>query len=441
MTEPAENFSIPDRLAQRFLTHHLGEATSYLESLSPDDAAAALQSVPPESIAPVWEYLSTGFGSLVFPLLSADRQIALLEGLDRSVAARMVATMRDGEREETLARLDDGAADEIRLLLSYPEDTAGRLMDTHIFALHGSVTAGRAVEMVRQRGRGEAISIKAIDAENRLIGLVDLRDIAFSDSEKPISELTMGVAAVVSAMDSRSAVVEKFQEFDLQEMPVIDMDGRVLGVIRHNQLLDALRTDASLDIQTMVGASRDERALSTSWFAIRKRLPWLQINLLTAFLAASVVGIFEATIATYTALAILLPVVAGQSGNAGAQALAVTMRAIALREIHFGQWFRVMRKEINTGLWNGIGIAVTCSIGVYFWSGNVGLVIVIAASMVISMIAAGIAGALVPITLSRLGQDPAVASSIILTTVTDIAGFFSFLGIATLLSGLLGPGG
>jgi magnesium transporter len=117
------------------------------------------------------------------------------------------------------------------------------------------------------------------------------------------------------------------------------------------------------------------------------------------------------------------------------------MRAIALREIHFGQWFRVMRKEVNTGLWNGIGIAITCSIGVYFWSGNVGLVIVIAASMVISMVAAGIAGALVPITLSRLGQDPAVASSIILTTMTDIAGFFSFLGIATLLSGMLGPGG
>jgi hypothetical protein len=211
MTEPVENLSISDQLAQRFLTQHLGEATSYLESLSPDAAASALQSVPPESIIPVWEYLSTGFGSLVFPLLATERQIALLEGLDRSIAARIAGTMPESARNDTLARLDDGTAEQIRLLLSYPEDTAGRLMDTHVFALRGTVTAGRAVEMVRQRGRGDAISIKAVDADNRLIGLVDLRDIAFSDPEKPLSELTTGVAAVVNAMDPRSAVVEKFR--------------------------------------------------------------------------------------------------------------------------------------------------------------------------------------------------------------------------------------
>jgi magnesium transporter len=187
----------------------------------------------------------------------------------------------------------------------------------------------------------------------------------------------------------------------------------------------------------MVGASKDERATSSSWFALRKRMPWLQINLLTAFMAAAVVGIFEGTIAKFTALAVLLPVVAGQSGNAGAQALAVTMRGLALREIRIGQWMKVTLKEVNTGFWNGVAVAITCGIGVYFWSGQVGLVIVIASSMIIAMVMAGMAGALVPITLKRLGQDPAVASSIVLTTVTDIAGFFSFLGIATLLSGML----
>ena len=211
----------------------------------------------------------------------------------------------------------------------------------------------------------------------------------------------------------------------------------MLGVIRHSALLDAMKVQTSVDIQTMVGVSKDERALSPSWFALRKRMPWLQINLLTAFLAASVVGLFEETIATFTALAVLLPVVAGQSGNAGAQALAVTMRGLALREITVGQWFRVLRKETNAGFWNGVSIAVTCGIGVFLWSGSIGLVLVICLSMIISMVAAGIAGALVPIVLSRLGQDPAVASSIILTTVTDVAGFFSFLGIATALSSML----
>ena len=154
-------------------------------------------------------------------------------------------------------------------------------------------------------------------------------------------------------------------------------------------------------------------------------------------LAAAVVGLFENTIASYTALAVLLPVVAGQSGNAGAQALAVTMRGLALREITARHWLLVMFKEIRVGLMNGIGIAVTCGLGVYVWSGSPGLVLIIVSSMILAMVAAGFAGAVVPVVLVRLGQDPAQASSIILTTVTDIAGFFSFLGIATLLGSWL----
>jgi magnesium transporter len=187
----------------------------------------------------------------------------------------------------------------------------------------------------------------------------------------------------------------------------------------------------------MVGASKDERALSKPFFAVRKRLPWLQINLLTAFMAAAVVGLFEGTIAKFTALAVLLPVVAGQSGNAGAQALAVTMRGLALREVSPRQWFTVTLKEVNVGLMNGLAVAVTCGIGVFVWSGSLGLVLVIAISMVLAMVAAGFAGAVVPMVLTKLGQDPAQSSSIVLTTVTDIAGFFSFLGIATILSSML----
>jgi magnesium transporter len=202
-------------------------------------------------------------------------------------------------------------------------------------------------------------------------------------------------------------------------------------------LIQAIQADASADIQTMVGASAEERALSKPLFAVSKRLPWLQINLLTAFLAAAVVGLFETTIAAYTALAVLLPVVAGQSGNAGAQALAVTMRGLALREITLRHWFIVTLKEVQVGLINGVAVAATCGIGVFLWSGSVGLVIVIASAMVLAMVAAGFAGAIVPIALTRIGQDPAQSSSIILTTVTDVAGFLSFLGIATLLASML----
>lgn len=187
----------------------------------------------------------------------------------------------------------------------------------------------------------------------------------------------------------------------------------------------------------MVGAGRDERALSSPLFAIRKRLPWLQVNLLTAFLAASVVALFEETIATFTALAVLLPVVAGQSGNTGAQALAVTMRGLALREVRVRQWLRVVTKEVVAAAGNGIAVALTTSAAVYFWSDSIGLAMVIGVSMVLSMTIAGLSGAAIPMVLTALRQDPAQSSSIILTTVTDVAGFFSFLGIATLLSAML----
>ena len=170
---------------------------------------------------------------------------------------------------------------------------------------------------------------------------------------------------------------------------------------------------------------------------MRKRLPWMHINLATAFLAAAVVGLFESTIAQFTALAVLLPVVAGQSGNAGAQAQAVTMRGLALREVTVRQWPRLLRKEIGVGAINGLAIALVTGAGVMFWSGSYGLALVIGTAMVISMIAAGVSGVLIPILLTRLGQDPAQSSSIVLTTVTDVVGFMSFLGIATLLSGVL----
>lgn len=202
-------------------------------------------------------------------------------------------------------------------------------------------------------------------------------------------------------------------------------------------MLGVLKETLVTEMQTMVGVSKDERALSSSWFAVKKRLPWLQINLLTAFLAAVVVGLFESTIAQYTALAILLPIAAGQSGNTGVQALAVTMRGLTLREITIRGWFRVIVKEAGAGLINGIVTAFTCGAGVFIWSQSAGLALIIGLAMISSMIIAAISGVLVPIILKRLGQDPALSSSIILTTVTDIAGFMSFLGIATLLSGVL----
>jgi magnesium transporter len=429
---------IVDALLYRFFAEQPKVAAQELAKLDSEEAAQILSELPIESMIPAWEALSADTGAQVLVHFSPEKRSQLASLANIGMLAVLLSRMDEEDRQSILASLPEEVAAELRALMSYPPNTAGQLMDTRIIGFKADQTVAEALETLRQRRQNRSVSeLRIVDDEKRLKALVNIKDLALAEPQQTLESLAHGVPAVVLPLDPREDVVDKLQQFSLDELPVVDNNGVLLGVIRHSELIGALQEAATLDMQTMVGVSKDERATSTSWFAVRKRMPWLQVNLLTAFLAAAVVGLFEGTIAKVTALAVLLPVVAGQSGNAGAQALAVTMRGLALREIRIANWLGVMRKEMNAGFWNGISIAVTCAAGVYVWSGSVGLVIVIAVSMVISMVMAGIAGALVPITLAKLGQDPAVASSIVLTTVTDIAGFFSFLGIATLLMSTL----
>lgn len=429
---------VVNTLLHRFFADQPKVAAQKLEILDREEAAKILSELPIDSMIVAWEALSADAGAEMLLHFPSETRSVLASRANIGMLAVLLSRMDEADREGFLDSIENDVAKELRALMSFPPNSAGQLMDTRIIGFKGSQTVAEAAEILRRRRQNRTVSeLRIVDDDKKLKSIVNIKDFALADPHQTLDSLAQGVLAVVFPLDPREDVVDKLERYTLEELPVIDNDGVLLGVIRHSELIDALKEAATLDIQTMVGVSRDERATSSSWFAVRKRMPWLQVNLLTAFMAAAVVGLFEGTIAKVTALAVLLPVVAGQSGNAGAQALAVTMRGLALREIRISHWFGVMRKEMNAGFWNGVSIAVTCAAGVYIWSGSVGLVIVIAVSMVISMVMAGIAGALVPITLSRLGQDPAVASSIILTTVTDIAGFFSFLGIATLLMSTL----
>ncbi|MDX1453507.1 MAG: magnesium transporter, partial [Oleiphilaceae bacterium] len=271
-------------------------------------------------------------------------------------------------------------------------------------------------------------------------GSIELAQLVLADNRMRLSKLAQPIRVATSALDPKDEVVEMFEHQRLTALPVLDANNRVIGVIRNEDIFQDTKEELTSDMASMVGASKDEKALSSSWFAVKKRMPWLQINLLTAFLAAAVVGAFEDLIAQFTALAILLPVAAGQSGNAGAQALAVTMRGLTLREITTRHWLQVFRKESAVGFMNGIAVAITCAIGVWWWSGSSGLALVMILAMISSLTIACGAGALVPVALKKLGLDPAQSSSIVLTTITDIAGFMSFLGIALLLSGMLPSG-
>jgi len=306
-------------------------------------------------------------------------------------------------------------------------------MDPTVTAFRRDATVREVVKRLRSLRRKRIQDVFLVDSDGRLVGSVPLETIVLADERAHLESLVTGPPVSVMAVASREEILQTFETHRVGSLPVVDIDGRIVGVLRQRELIQAAQERATASAVTMVGASEQERALSSPIFAIRKRLPWLQINLLTAFLAAAVVGLFEQTIASVTALAVLLPVVAGQSGNTGAQALAVTMRGLALREVRTGQWLRVVTKEVLAGAGNGIAVALTTAIAVYFWSRSTGLALVIGVSMVISMALAGLAGAAMPMLLTALRQEPAQASSIILTTVTDVAGFFSFLGIATLL--------
>ena len=426
-----------ERLQREFFSRYPAASIGPLEQVETEAQVEIFERQPVQAMLPVWERLSPDVGEKLLAALPETVVTETMHALDPGRVAHLLAGVDDDERERLLALIEDRTAKEVRDVLGYPPDRAGALMDTRARLFRATSTVTDVLARLRQDRRPGRSGFFVVDSDNRLAGWVDMQTLALAEPDERVGDLDRDVVAAVEPMATREEVGELMEAHRQSDLAVVDLDGRLIGVIRHASMVEAERERASVGIQTMVGVSRDERATSTVSFAVRKRLPWLQINLITAFVAASVVGLFEHTIAQFTALAVLLPVVAGQSGNTGAQALAVTMRGLALREIRATQWPRVVFKETNVGFWNGVIVAVTTAVGVLVWSGSWGLGLIIAASMVLSMIIAGVAGAAIPILLTVVGQDPAQSSSIVLTTVTDVTGFFSFLGIATLLAGLI----
>ena len=420
-----------------FINRYPSEAAQHISRLAVNDGAALMTEIPQRIRAEIWNRLPEAYAIQLLEQIPLRELVPLLSHDDAVHSARILAKASESIREALLPALDAVKRKELLDLVRYPDNSAGMLMNTRVAQLQKRMSIREVQQRLRKSKPGFTRFLFITDEQGILQDMVDIHDLALADPRAPLSDIAKPVLAAVLPTTTREEVVTELEQHHLTELPVIDIDGHLLGVIRHDTLVAAVREESSSDLLTMVGASKDERALSRVSFVVRKRLPWLQINLLTAFLAAAVVGLFENTIAQFTALAVLLPVVAGQSGNTGAQALAVTMRGLALREIGTSHWRRVARKEVLAGLINGIAIALVTALGVLLWSQSYGLALVIAVSMVIAMVAAALSGVVIPVVLTIVGQDPAQSSSIILTTVTDVVGFFTFLGIATMLSTML----
>jgi magnesium transporter len=400
-------------------------------------SGVALELLAPRAAARELDRLGAREAGAVLASLP-DRSVrAVVTALPATRAAQILAAVEPEARDRVLAAVSKKRRAEILALFDHAPDTAGALMDPRITAFRAEMTVAEALQRMRSFREKEFDSIYLVDADGRLTCSVPLAEIVTAAPEARLEQCSRVPPVSVAAQATREEIVAALNDLRAAALPVVDGAGRLLGIIRHSTLMSTSTEVATVGLQTMVGAGRDEKALSPIVYAVRQRLPWLEINLATAFLAAAVVGIFEDTIARFTALAVLLPVVAGQSGNSGMQALAVTMRGLALGEIGVSAWPRLIVKEAGTGILNGLAVAAVTMAAVVLWSHSPGLALVIGTAMVVAMAIAGIAGALVPVALKAIGQDPAQSSSIVLTTVTDCTGFLSFLGLATLLSGLL----
>jgi magnesium transporter len=427
-------------LALTFLSDHPAAAGAVLERIDPDEAATALLPLEPKRAAEVLTRMNVDGAARTLRCMDEAWARETLVFADFVQAARWLAHLDEDTSSRLLAGLPPLSQRNISEALEFPAGTAGRLMDPRVTTFREETTIDEALERIRKTKNRKITDVVLADEDGKLTGVVSLQSLVGAPKDAAMGSLADRDRPVVTPMATRDEVVDLLNRHALTSLPVVDFDGQVLGILPYDALVRAAQHAATDDLQQMVGAGKDERALSKPLFTVKSRLPWLLINLVTGFLAATVVGLFDETIAKFTALAVLMPVVAGQAGNTGAQALAVTSRGLALREIRIGHWWRVCRKEAAASFVNGSSVALVTALCTFLWSRSFGLALVIGVSMVCSMVIAAISGASVPIVLTALKRDPATASSIILTTITDVSGFFSFLGLATLLSNLLVPG-
>ena len=421
--------TLASSLVADFFKRYPTEAAEEFESLSPPSATAVLQALSVNHTELVLRRLNPAYSAKFIGELATFPAVA--EVMDPTYLARIVGRLGPESKATCFSRLSEKTRAEIDEILKYPEGTAGALMTSRVISFYPKDRIATVIERIRRTKAKNLTTIYLVDLDGKLIGSVSLQHIIGAEDEDTLQSISHATLRI-NEMAPRDEVVELVESNKVSSIPVVNTDGILVGAIYYDDLVKIVQQDAMADLQTMVGVSKDEKALSAPFFAIRKRLPWLSINLVTTFIAAAVVGLFEDIIAQVTALAVLLPVVAGQSGNTGAQAQAVTMRGLALRETRLRHKWRVLAKEGSVGLVNGLAIGIMCSLAVFVWSQSIPLSAVIGSSMVVAMFAASLSGAAMPMLLTALGQDPATSSSILLTTITDIVGFLSFLGLATI---------
>lgn len=363
-----------------------------------------------------------------------DDIVAILHEIPSDKAADIIGKMPEDKAKELLNMMKAENSKEVKGLLKFEEETAGGIMIPQFFALSENTTVQQAIKALQKAKDVEMVFyIYVTDDKGRLVGVLSIRQLLLVPPRKQLKDIMVrDVISVTTDMDQEE-VARRVARYNILAIPVVDKENKLVGIITVDDIIDVIKDEATEDIYKMAGLNIDERALDPIFSSIRRRLPWLYINLLTAILAASVVGLFTNTIQTFAILAAYMPIVAGMGGNAATQTLTVIIRGMALGELTFGNTMKALLKESSAGLINGIATGAAMGVIAYLWNGNYMLGVVVCLAMIINMFVAGLTGTLIPVILRAFKIDPAVASTVVVTTFTDVVGFFSFLGIATLL--------
>lgn len=434
----------------------LEEIVCALDQLNKEQVDFLLRPLHSADIADVFEQLNDNHRKLLTSLIGSRMEPDVLSELDDSTlddvitemddkdVARAVSQMESDDAVHVLEDMDENEQrkiinalpDKDRLIvkegLSYPEDSAGRLLQKNLVSVPGLWTVGAVIDyfLIEENLPDEFYEVFIVDPMHHPIGTAALNKIVRSDRDKKISEIMEKEPTLVRVDTDQEEVAYLFRQYDLTSMGVVDDRGRLIGVITFDDVVDVIEEEAEEDLMLMSGIQETDITESV-FVASKNRVTWLIVNLGTAILASMVIAMFDATINQMVALAVLMPIVASMGGNAGTQTMTVTVRAIATRELTATNMKRIIFREFSIALLNGVIIAILIGGLSWVWFDNTLLGLVMGVAMIVNMIMAGLAGILIPITLDKVNIDPALASSIFVTTITDVIGFFAFLGLAS----------
>ena len=425
----------------------LGPVRRLVNTLSPAEIGNLLESLPPGKRTIVWGLVDpeddgevlVHVGDEVRESLLAemdpDEIIAAVEDLDIDDLADLVEDLPDTVIDEVLKAMDRENRERLEQVLSYPEDTAGRLMNPDVVTVRADTTVDVVLRYLRLRGElpDHTDHLYVVSRRHQYLGRIALQALLTHEANTPINQLLDDEQPAIGVEESANDVARQFSDHDWISAPVVDDNNILLGRITIDDVVDIIREQAEHQALSAAGLDEDDDMFSPVPRAFRRRLLWLSINLGTAFLAASVVGRFEASIEKLAALAVLMPIVAGMGGNAGTQVLALMVRGLALGQVGASNVRTLLWKELRVAAMNGVALGLVLGAVVWAWFRDPVLSLVIGSALTINLLFAATAGVLVPLTLKRMGFDPALAGGVILTTVTDTMGFLVFLGLATMI--------